>query len=142
MHTKLITLFLVTVCLVFSKATAASYFTDATVSLQKDEGILNVDIRVSRLMEKDGKPVEQLVAAPRIKTAPGVPATLYTGSQPADPNYASQENVTVDVSWPYPNESGTAFCAVTVKRGDEVVSKARLQLKIEGPGRVPLVVAA
>ena len=142
MHTKLITLFLMTACLAASKGSAATYSTDATVSLQKDEGTLNVDVRVSRLLEQDGKPSEQLVAAPKIKTAPGVPATLYTGLQPTDPNYASQENVTVDVSWPYPNESGTAFCAVTIKRGDEVVSKAKLQLKIEGPGRVPLIVRA
>jgi hypothetical protein len=62
--------------------------------------------------------------------------------QPADPDYANKENVSVDVSWPYPNESGTAFCAVTIKRGNEVVSKSKLQLKIEGPGRVALVVAA
>jgi len=142
MNTKLISVFLVTACLVISKGRAASYSTDANVSLQKDEGTLDVDVRVSRLEKQDGKSSEQLVAAPKIKTAPGVPATLYTGLQPGDPDFPSKENVTVDVSWPYPNESGTAFCAVTVKLGSEVVSKSRLQLKIEGPGRVPLVVAA
>ena len=142
MHAKLTTLFLVIAGLAVSKGSASSYSTEATVSLQKDEGTLNVDVRVSRLVEQDGRSTEQLVAAPKIKTAPGVPATLYTGLQPADPDYASKENVTVDVSWPYPNESGTAFCGVTIKRGSEVVSKSKLQLKIEGPGRVPLVVAA
>jgi hypothetical protein len=142
MHTNLISLCLVTACLVASKGGAATYSTDATMSLQKDKGTLDVDVRVSRLVEQDGMSSEQLVAAPKIKTAPGVPASLYTGLQPPDPDFASKENVTVDVSWPYPNESGTAFCAVTIKVGSEVVARSKLQLKIEGPGRVPLVVAA
>lgn len=112
------------------------------MSLEKDEGELNVDVRVSRLVDQGGKLVEHLVNAPRIKTAPGVPATLYAGPGRTDPSYANEDNVTVDVSWPYPNESGTAFCAVIVKHGDEVVSMSKLQLKIKGPGRVALVVAA
>ena len=90
---------------------------------------------------RTGRSKEQLIAAPKIKTAPGVPATLYTGLQPTDPNYAKEENVTVDVSWPYPNESGTAFCVVTIKLGTQVMSKSRLQLEVEGPGRVPLILA-
>jgi hypothetical protein len=138
---KLITLLLVSACLAVSKGSDASYSTDATVSLQKDEGTLNVDVRVSRLVEQDGRSAEQLVAAPKIKTAPGVTATLYTGLQPIDPNYAQEENVSVDVSWPYPNESGTGFCLVTIKRGSQIVSKSRLQLKVEGPGRLPLILA-
>lgn len=142
MHTKLISLFLVSACLVASKGGAASYSTEATMSLQKDEGILDVDVRVSRLVKQGGESSEQLVAAPKIRTAPGVPAALCTGLQPADPDFASKENVTVDVSWPYPNESGIASCAVTIKLGSEVVSKSKLLLKIEGPGRVPLVLAA
>ena len=100
-----------------------------------------MDVRVSRLVEQDGGSAEQLVAAPKIKTAPGVPATLYTGLQPTDTNYAKEENVSVDVSWPYPNETGTAFCVVTIKRGSQIVSKSRLQLKVEGPGRLPLILA-
>ena len=142
MQNKLITLLITTACLVGPTVLAATYSTEATMALQKQEGQLNVDIRVWRLADQDGKLVEQLVSAPRVQTAPGVPASLYTGLKPADPDYANEDNVSVDVSWPYPNESGTAFCAVTVKRGNEVVSKSKLQLKIEGPGRVPLVVAA
>jgi hypothetical protein len=84
MHAKLIALLLMTGCLTVSKGSAASYSTDATVSLQKDEGTLSVDVRVSRLVEKNGRSKEQLVAAPKIRTAPGVPATLYTGLQPTD----------------------------------------------------------
>ncbi len=139
---KLTAILVATACAIASTAVAATYSTEATMSLQKDEGKFDVVVRVSRLLEQDGKLVEQLVAEPRIHSAPGVPATLYTGLQPANPDYASQENVTVDVSWPYPNESGTAFCVVIVKQGNEIVSKSRLQLKIEGPGRVPLVLAA
>jgi hypothetical protein len=53
-----------------------------------------------------------------------------------------KDNVTVDVTWPYPSESGVASCAVTIKHGDKVVSKSRMQLQVEGPGRTPLVVTA
>jgi len=142
MQRKRISLLIVTACLVGSAAVAGNYSTEATIFLQKDEGELNVDVRVSQLVDQNNKLVEQLLFAPRIKTAPGVPASIYAGPAHTDSEYASKENVTVDVSWPYPNESGTAFCAVIIKRGDEVVSKSKLQLKIEGPGRVPLVVAA
>jgi hypothetical protein len=142
MKTRTTALFLMTACLAASTGAAANYSTEATISLQKEEGTLNVDVRVSRMEEKGGKLVEELVAAPRIKTSPGVPGTLHQGCQPADPSYAHEDNVTVDVSWPYPNETGLALCAVTVKHGDEVVSKSKWQLKVEGPGRTPLVVAA
>jgi hypothetical protein len=120
---------------------AASYSTEATMSLQKDEGTYLVEVKISELTEKNGKTTERLVSAPRLLSAPGVPATLYTGAQPGSPGYAKDENVTVEVSWPYPNESGTASCSVIVKRGDSIVSKSRMQLKIDGPGRTPLVLA-
>jgi hypothetical protein len=115
-------------------ALAATYSTEATMSLQKDEGIYNVAVSVSELTERNGKTVERVIAKPRIQSSPGVPATLHTGDD--------KETVTVDVSWPYPNESGTASCVVVVKQADEVMSKSRFQLKVEGPGRVPLVLAA
>jgi hypothetical protein len=120
---------------------AATYCTDATMSLQKEEGIYNVVVRVSELIEKDGKVTERLIGEPRIQSSPGVPATLRSGVEPGDPNYSHEENLIVDVSWPYPNESGTAFCTVVIRRGDSIVSKSRLQLKIEGSGRVPLILA-
>jgi hypothetical protein len=142
MQRNLITLLLSAACLLGQRVVAASYSTEATMSLQRAEGTLNVDVRVSRLSQQNGKLVEQLVEAPRITTAPGVPATLHSGPQPGDSNYVSKENVTVEVFWPYPKESGVAFCAVTVQRGNEIVSKSRLQLKVEGSGRMPLIVAA
>ena len=55
MHAKLIALLLMIGCFGVSKGSAASYSTDATVSLQKDEGTLSVDVRVSRLVEKNGQ---------------------------------------------------------------------------------------
>ena len=142
MQNKLLTILIATACLVGPAVVAANYSTEATMSLQPNEGTVNVDVRVLRLVDQEGKLLEDLVSAPRIKTAPGVPGTLYTGLKPADPAYASKENVTVDVSWPYPNESGVALCAVVIKRGDNVVSKSRFQLKVEGPGRTPLIVKA
>src|SRR5258705_13283924 len=112
MQKKLIRLLIATACLVGTNVVGATYSTEATMSLQKDEGELNVDVRVSQLVDQGGKPGEHLVCAPRVKTAPGVPATLYTGPGRTDPSYANEDNVTVDVSWPYPNEGGPAFCAV------------------------------
>lgn len=137
---KLSALLMVAACAFANAVVAATYSTEATMSLLKDEGTYNVVVRVSKLVEQDGKVVEQLISQPRIKSSPGVPASLHSGLQPSDPNYATDENVTVDVSWPYPNESGTALCAVLIKRGDTVVSKSKLQLQIQGPGRNPLVV--
>src|ERR1700761_4923840 len=116
---------------VVSQTMAASYSTDATMSLQKEAGIYNVAIKVPELTMRHGKAVERVIAEPRIRSSPGVPATLHVGND--------KESVTVDVSWPYPNESGTASCMVVVKHGDEAVSKSKLQLKVDGPGRVPLV---
>ena len=137
---KLVALLIVAPCAFANAVVAANYSTEATMSLQKDEGIYNVIVRVSKLVEQDGRVVEQLISQPRIKSSPGVPASLHSGLQPSDPNYANEENVTVDVSWPYPNESGTALCAVLVKYGDIIVSKSKLQLQIQGPGRIPLMV--
>ena len=139
---KIITLLMMAACAIATAAAAATYSTDATMSLQKDEGTYKVLVRVSQLVEQDGEVTEQLIAQPRIQSAPGVPATLYTGLPPSNPNYANEENVTVDVSWPYPNESGVALCAVTVRRGSTIVSKSKLQLRVEGPGRAPLLVTA
>jgi hypothetical protein len=111
------------------------------MSLQKDEGTYLVEVTVSELTEQNGKVTERVIAKPRILSSPGVPATLHQGVSPKDPDYAKEENFTVDVSWPYPNETGTASCTVTIKRGDSIVSKSRVQLKIDGPGRTPLVLA-
>src|SRR5579862_1254342 len=122
-------------------AIAATYSTDATMSLQKDAGTYLVEVRICELTEKNGKVTERIISQPRLLSAPGVPATLYSGAQPGKSGYAKTENVTVDVSWPYPNESGTAFCSITVKRGDSILSKSRMQLKIDGPGRAPLVLS-
>ena len=141
MQTKLVRILITTACLVGQTLVADIYSTEATMSPQKDEGTYNVDVRVSRFLDKGGKMVEELVEAPRITSGPGVPGTLYTGPKLTDPDYANKENVTVDVSWPYPNETGIAFCAVTIRRGDTIVSKSKFQLKIEGPGRAPLVLA-
>ena len=63
---QLIPSVLAAVWLVAPTIVAATYSTEATMSPQKDEGMLNVDVRVSRLFERGGKLVEELVAAPRI----------------------------------------------------------------------------
>ena len=72
MQTRMTVLFLVTACLAASTGGAANYFTDATMSLQEEDGTLHVDVRVSHLLKQHGKPVEQLVAALRITRPAGV----------------------------------------------------------------------
>lgn len=123
-------------------AAAASYSTEATIAPLPDKGQYKVEVRVSRLVNQGGKLVEELIAQPSILSGLGCPASCYQGLQPRNPDYQKQDSVSVDVSWPYPSESGVAFCAVTVKHGDEVVSKSRLQLQIIGKGRVPLILSA
>ena len=122
-------------------ATAASYSTEATITPLPDNGQYRVDVRVSRLVQQDGKVVEELIAKPRITSGVGCGASFYQGLQPGNPDYHNEDNVRVNVSWPYPKESGMAFCTVVLKHGDEVVSESKFQLQITGPGREPLVLS-
>lgn len=121
---------------------AATYSTEVTMSLHEEEGSYNVDVRFMELEEKNGKLIEKLISAPRIKSTPGVPSSAYTGAASSDPDYANKENITVDVTWPYPNESGLASCVVTLKRGDKMLSRSKMQLQVNGPGRTPLILTA
>lgn len=122
-------------------AAAAPYLTEATITPIPDKGQYRVDVRISRLIQQDGKQVEELVARPRITSGLGCPASFYQGPQPAQPEYQTEDNVRVDVSWPYPKESGLASCTVIVKHGDELESESKMQLKITGPGREPLILS-
>jgi hypothetical protein len=110
---------------------AASYSTEATMTPQKDKSVYEVIVRVSHLVEKDGKVTEELIARPKVSGPLGVPASMYSGLQPTQADYQKEDNVTVDVSWPKAGQSGVAFCTVTVKRGDRVVSKSKLQVTVE-----------
>lgn len=120
-------------------ADAASYSTEATITPLPESGQYRVDVLVSRLVEHDGKAVEEIIAKPRISSGVGCKASLYVGLTPTNPDYQNKDNVSVDVSWPYPDESGVAYCTVIVKHGDQVASRSKLQLQIKGKGRVPLV---
>ncbi len=120
-------------------ADAASYSTEATITPLPDSGQYQVDVRVSRLVQQDGKAVEELIAKPRLLSGMGCAASLYQGLAPTNPGYQNEDNVSVDVSWPYPDESGVAYCTVVVSHGDEVVARSKLQLQIRGKGRAPLV---
>ncbi|MEY2411085.1 MAG: hypothetical protein QOF48_3755 [Verrucomicrobiota bacterium] len=111
---------------------AASYSTEATITQHNEQNTYEVIVRVAHLVEKDGKLTEELVARPKIQAGLGTPASMYVGLQPTHLNYQNEDNVTVDVSWLKAGDSGTAFCSVTVRRGDKVVSKSKLQLKVEG----------
>jgi len=133
---------MVTALVIAPMVSGDTYSTDATIAYEKSEGIIRVEVRVAKLLNQDGEVTKEFISSPKVQTSPGVKASAKVGLQPGHPEYEQKENVNVDVSWPYPNESGTAICAVTIHRGDTIVSKSRFQLKIEGPGRVPLVISA
>lgn len=112
---------------------AASYSTETTMTRQKDKNTYTVNVCVSRLVEKDGKLTEQLIAHPKIISSPGGPASMYQGLQPLNPDYQTEENVSVDVSWPQIGKSGFAICTITVKLGNKVVSKSKTQVAVDEP---------
>jgi hypothetical protein len=128
---KHIALLVITLSAVATTAFAASYSTEATMTRQKDKNTYTVTVRVSRLVEQDGELTEQLIAKPKITSSPGGPASMYQGLQPPNPDYQKQENVSVDVSWPEVGKSGFALCTVTVKLGDKIVSKSKLQVAVD-----------
>ena len=115
-----------------TSALAASYSTEATITPHQDKNTYEVIVRVAQLVERDGQVKEELVAQPRVQAGLGTPASMYSGLQPTHQDYQKEDNVTVDVSWPEAGKSGTAFCTVTVRRGDKIVSKSKLQLKVDG----------
>src|SRR5688572_25513504 len=81
-------------------ALAASYSTEATMTPTKANNQCEVVVRVSQLVERDGKMKEEVISAPRILTNFGTPGSLYVGLQPGSADYHKEDNVSVDVSWP------------------------------------------
>lgn len=128
---KLIPILVVSACALATTALAASYSVEATMTRQKDKGTYEVLVRVSHLVERDGKITEELVSQPKITSSPGVPASLYSGLQPPNPDYAEAENVSVDVAWPEVGKTDFAVCAITLKLGDKVVSKTKMKVTVE-----------
>ncbi len=127
---KLITI-LVAAASAVASAAAANYSTEATITRQKDKGTYEVVVRVSQLVERDGRTIEELIEQPKITSSPGVPASLYSGLQPPNPDYTKKENVSVDVSWPEVGKRDFAICTVTVKLGDKIVSKTKTKVMVE-----------
>jgi hypothetical protein len=128
---KHIALLIVTLTTIAGTTFATSYSMEATMTRQKDKNTYTVVVRVSRLVEQDGKLTEQLIAKPSIISYPGGPASSYQGLQPPNPDYPKEENVSLDVSWPKVGKSGFALCIVTVKLGDTIVSKSKLQVSVD-----------
>jgi hypothetical protein len=128
---KFIALLVAAASAVAFTAVAENYSTEATITPHKDKGTYDLVVRISQLIEQAGKQSEKLISQPRINTAPGVPASLYVGPSPAQADYQTAENISMDVSWPKAGESGVAFCTIIVKRGDKIVSKSKFQLKVD-----------
>jgi len=127
---KLILILVTAACAVANTALAAPYSTEATMTRQKDKGTYEVVVSVSQMVKNGDKVTEELIARPKIISAPGVPATLYSGLQPSDRNYKKKENVSVNVSWPEGGKRDFAVCTVVVKLGDELVSKTKMQVTV------------
>jgi len=126
---KLIIILVAAVSAFASTAAAASYSTETTMTRQRDK--YEVVVRVSQLVERGGKITEELIGQPKITSSPGVPASLYSGLQPADPGYTSRENVSVNVSWPEVGKRDFAVCTITIKLGDKIVSKTKTRVTVE-----------
>jgi len=124
---------IVTTSFIFTIAlsvTAASYSTEAIITLNKDKTQYEVAGRVSKLVEQNGKFTEEVIASPKVLSAPGSPGSFYVGLGRSHPNYPNKDNVTMDVSWPKDGETGFAICTITVKRGDRIVSKSKMQVNV------------
>jgi hypothetical protein len=127
---KNITFLILGICTLAITASAVPYSIDATITPQKNKGQYQVVVHVSKLIEQNGKLIEKLICTPKVTSGFGGAASLYQGLTPNNPDYLNQENVSVDVFYPKSGNSDFASCVVTVKRGDEVVAKSNLRLKI------------
>jgi hypothetical protein len=128
---KLIAALVATAWAVAVNAVAAGYSTEATMARLPDKGTYEVVVRVARLLERDGRITENVISQPRLTSSPGVPASLYVGLQPANRDYKKEENISVDVSWPEAGKRAFAVCTVSIKRGDQLVSKTKMQVTVE-----------
>ena len=128
---KLITILVASVCAIANTTVASSYSTEATMTRQKDKNTYEVFVRVSQLIERDGKITEEVISQPRITSSPGVDASMYFGLQPPNPDYATTENVTVDVAWPEVGKTDFAVCMITIKVGDDIVSKTKMKVTVD-----------
>ena len=59
------------------------------------------------------------------------PASVYQGPEPGQPNYQQEENVTLAVSWPEDGKSGFAVCSITIKRGEKIVSRSKIKIRVD-----------
>jgi hypothetical protein len=128
---KLIAILLATAFVTANAAFAASYSTEATMTRQKDQNTYEVNVHISHLIERNGTVAEEVIQRPRLISSPGVPASLHCGLSASDPNYAKDENVSVDVSWPETGKRDFAVCTVVIKLGDKIVSKTKMRVTVE-----------
>jgi hypothetical protein len=110
----------------------ASYSTEVTMTPQKGKDTYEVIVNITELVEQDGKVTEKLLGQPKLSSPFGSPASMHIGPEPTSEEFKKEDNITVDVTWPKGGESGVAICTVTIKRGDKVASKSRMQFTLEG----------
>ncbi|MDB6171217.1 MAG: hypothetical protein JWL59_528 [Chthoniobacteraceae bacterium] len=123
---------LITILVAFafaSTAMAASYSTKATMTREEHSARYAVAVRVSKLVERDGKVMEHVICLPHIICSPGVPAFISSG-QAVNP-YTGKESVRIDISWPKTVRPDFAVCTVAIKLGDTIVSKTKTKMAVE-----------
>ena len=84
-------------------------------------------INISALTEQAGRTTETLISSPRVLANRGQIASCFTGSK--DPK---AENISVEVFCPLKSARDFASCAVTVRQGNELLSRSVMKLKLDG----------
>jgi hypothetical protein len=106
------------------------YSMEATISLHKQVKQYEASARVCRLVDRRGHQAEEVVSRPRVMSSVGSRGSFYVGCDRSSPDYKKLENVSMDVFWPEDGEAGYAICTITVKRGDRVVAKSKMQVTV------------
>jgi hypothetical protein len=107
------------------------YSIEATVTPHKEAKQHEAAARVYRLVDRGVGQLEELVAQPRVLSTVGSPGSFYAGPDRASSNYRKLESVSMDMAWPNQQEAGFAVCTITVKRGDRVLAKSKMQVTID-----------
>lgn len=113
---------------VASPSMAASYSTEATLTLNKGKARYEVAGRVCRLVEREGALTEEVIARPKVISTPGASGSFYAGADRSEKEFANQENVSMDVFWPEEKDS-FVICTITVRRGDAILSRTSMKFR-------------
>jgi len=128
---KILTAFVIAGIVAASSCKGADlYSIEATVTLHKETKKYEAAARVCRLVDQKGRQKEEVVSQPRVISSLGSPGSFYVGCDRSSPAYRKLENVSMDVIWPDEGEAGFAVCTITVKRGDRIVARSKIEVSV------------